>query len=798
MWKSYLKIALRNFWKQRLYSLINVFGLAIGLTAGIFIFLYVQDEWSYDKFHEKASRIYRITETFKNGDDFTTTAMTPYKIAPLVTAASSAVEAFTRLDTDAGSGETQIIQFGDKKIETQAITFADSTFFEVFSFPLLQGNAITALTNPNTVVLSKTQAAVVFDQQDPMGKVITIRDGFTGSSYDAMVTGIMADMPHNAHFHYDFLVSKATGDIIIPQRIDQWGWTSQYSYILLKEGHNITEVEKAMAEVKQKDAPDWFNKWSTFGTQPLIDIHLRSNVKDEIEANGNISNIYIFSIVGLFILLIASINYMNLATAHAANRAREVGMRKVIGAKYQQLIRQFLTESMLITSLALIVALIFVQLLLPSFNHLTIKSLSFQEVVRPNKLLIWVGIVLMIGLLAGSYPAFFLASFQPIKVLKGLFSKTGNQTLLLRKGLVVVQFAISIALIIGMLVIFNQWEYLRNKRLGIDTEQMLLIPIRSQSMLQSYRTFKQEMLNIPGVLGVTATSKTPLTEFGNYGVFDVFNEEDNYTVPGVGIDEDFVNVYGAEMAAGRNFRNFEADSNSIILNEAAVKLAGLKNPVGQIIKFNGDYKLTIIGVIKDFNFESLHKAIQPMYFYTTTGEFNTIAVRLRPQNINNTINQLQKTWEQFGFAENFSFTFLDEDITKRYETEARFLQVFTVLSALAIFIACLGLFGLAAYTAAQRTKEIGIRKVLGASVQSIVMLLSKDFLLLIGIAALIAFPVAGWAMNNWLESFAYRIEVQWWMLALAGIVALSIAILTISFQAIRAAVMNPVKSLRSE
>ncbi|MBK7871977.1 MAG: ABC transporter permease [Saprospiraceae bacterium] len=607
MWKNYLKIALRNFWNQRLYSLINVFGLAIGLAAGIFIFLYVQDELSYDQIHSKGDRIYRLTETFKNGDDVTTTAMTPYKIAPLLAEASPAVEAFTRLDTDAGRGETQIIKYGDKKIETQAITFADSNFFEVFSFPLLQGNAKTVLTNPNTVVLSKTQASLIFDQEDPMGKVIAIKDSYSNNSYDAVVTGIMKDMPHNVHFHYDILVSKATGDIIIPQRMDHWGWTSQYSYIILKEGHDIAEVESVMAEVKKKNAPDWFNEWCSFGTQALTDIHLHSNLKDEIEMNGNISNIYIFSIIGIFILLIASINYMNLATARAASRAREVGMRKVIGAQYRQLVRQFLVESMLITFLAFVVALLLANLLLPLFNNLTGKTLAFNDVVKPNMLLIWIGISIVIGLIAGSYPAFFMASFKPIKVLKGLFSKTGSQTLILRKALVVIQFSISIALIVGILVIFSQWEYLRTKRLGINTEQMLMLPIRSQRVLNNYQTLKQEIQRTPGVLGVTATSKTPVSVFSNYNVFDVTKEDDDYTLPIIGIDEDFTNIYSAEIVEGRAFRNFQLDSNSVLLNEAAVKLIGIENPIGQILKFGNTYQPTVVGVLKDFNFESLHK-----------------------------------------------------------------------------------------------------------------------------------------------------------------------------------------------
>lgn len=798
MYQNYLKIALRNFWKQGLFSMVNVLGLAIGLVAGIFILLYVQDEKSYDRFHQQGERIYRLTETFKNGEEFTSTAMTPYKIAPLLAAASPAVESFTRLDINAGSDGIQIIEHGDKKVESKAITFADSNFFEVFSFPLLKGNPQKVLKDPNTLVLSESQAAAIFGGKDPIGEAVKIKDGYSERTYQAMVSGVMADMPHNSHFHYDFLVSKATGDILIPNRINQWGWTSQYSYIVLKEGHSIAEVVRDMKQVKEKNAPDWFIEWCNFDAQPLLDIHLKSNLKDEVEANGSAANVSIFSLVGLFILLIACINYMNLATARAATRAREVGMRKVIGANYLQLVRQFLGESILVASFALVLALILALLLLPGFNQLTGKTLSTQAILNPRSLLIWSSLVVALGILAGSFPAFFLASFKPIKVLKGLFSKSGQQTLILRKALVVLQFSISIVLIIGMLVVYQQWDFLRNKRMGITTEQMLMLPIRSQKMLAQYPTFKKEVLQQANVLGVTASSKTPLTVFSSYGIFDVKSDADDYTVPGVGIDEDFAKVYGLEVTAGRNFYNFTADSNSVLLNEAAVKMIGVQEPLGQVLKFDDRYQPKVVGVLKDFNFESLHKDIQPMYFYPTTGNLNTISVRIGPNNIQETLAQLEKSWNALGLSESFSFTFLDDDINKRYEAEMRFLQVFTVLSALAIFIACLGLFGLAAFTAEQRTKEIGIRKVLGASVLGITNLLAKDFLKLILIATIIASPVAYYFMQQWLADFAYRIDIKWWMFGLAAALALGIALLTISFQSIKAALANPMKSLRSE
>lgn len=793
-----IKISLRRFGKQPMYSLINVLGLAMGLVAGIFIFMFVQHELSYDQFNDQGERIYRLTEAFKNGEEWTTTAMTPYKIAPLLAEYSPAVKSFVRFDTDIGRGDIQVIKYEENRYETSAITFADSTVFEIFSFPLVQGDPQQALSVPNAVVVAQSAAKAIFGDQDPMGKSISVTDEFTGNEFDVTVNGVMEDMPENAHIHYDFLISKATGDEQMPNRINHWGWTSQYSYILLEKGHDIGEVEKAMTDIKKEHAPDWFNKWAGFGTQPLLDIHLHSNVKDEVEANGSIWNVYIFSIIGLFILLIASINYMNLTTARAANRAREVGMRKVIGARYQQLVQQFLGESMLVTFLAFLVAITLTILLLPYFNQLTGKALTRADFWQPGLILSWTGIVALIGFLSGSYPAFFLASFQPMKVLKGFFSRNGRQTLVLRKVLVVLQFSISIALIVGIMVIYDQWEFLRNKRLGIDTEQMLMIPIRSANLLENYELFKQGSEKLPGVIGATASSKNPLSVFTNYGTFDVTTETDDYSIPGVGIAEDFAKVYDVEILNGRPFRGFAADSNAVLVNEAAVKLTGMENPIGQVLKFSENYQPTVVGVVKDFNFESLHAEIRPMYFYPTTGNLQVIALKITPENVAGTIDGLESLWSELGVEESFSFTFLDEDINRHYQSEALFLQVFTTLGIIAIFIACLGLFGLAAFTVEQRTKEIGIRKVLGANVTGLVALLSKDFLRLVLIAALVAFPIAWYAMDRWLENFAYRINIPWYVFVLAAVLAVSVAFLTVSFQSVKAALTNPVDSLKSE
>jgi len=795
MLQNFFKIAWRNFWKQKVYSVINVFGLALGLTATIFIFRYVQDELSYDQFHEKGERMYRITESFKNGEEYTTTAMSPYKIAPLLAEYSPAVESFTRIDTYV---ERQILQVGDEKHEEMSITYVDSTFFQNFSFQLLQGDPKTVLTEPYTMVLSEEKAQQIFGAENPIGKTIAMTRGYSAEKYQVEVTGVMETMPANSHFHYDFLLSMATADILIPNRIDSWGWTSQYSYIVLKKGHSIAEVEPLLAEIRDEHAPEWFQEWAYFGVQPMTDIHLKSQLKDEIEANGSMANVYIFSLVGLFILLIAGINYMNLATARAAGRAKEVGMRKVIGARRKHLIYQFLCESVLVSLLAFAVAIVAAELLLPFFNNLTGKSLDSALFDQPLQMAAGLGIVSLIGLLAGSYPAFFLSGFQPLKVLKGTLAKAGTQTLLLRKGLVVFQFAISIALIVGILVINQQWQFLRSKNLGIETEQTLVIPIQSQRLLENYDNFKQELLTHSGVLHVTATNKTPLSVFTNYATLELNGTERAYTLPYVAIDDDFFATYEAEVIEGRAFTTFQQDSNRVILNEAAVELLELENPVGTELTFGSGFEPTVIGVVKDFNFESLYSEIRPMYFFLSTGNLSFISMRIRPENVEATLAHLNSTWQQFDLDESLTYSFLDEDINSRYQAEALFLKIFTAFGILGILIACLGIFGLASYSATQRSKEVSIRKVLGAGAEQIAILLSKDFLKLVGLAFLVATPIAWFGLQAWLENYVYRIDLSIFTFALAGLMALLIALLSVSYQSIRTALMNPVHALKQE
>lgn len=798
MLKNYLKIALRNFWKEKGYSLINILGLAIGITTSMFILLFIQDELSYDNFHAKGDRIYRINESFKNGDSYTKTASSPYSIAQLMAENSAAVEDYTRI---AWGPDRYILKHGDEKFEESGFTFVDANFFETFSVPLIQGRASQVLVNPNSLVISEEKAQQYFGNEDPIGKHVTVTEGFRGIEMEAQITGVMEKMPHNMHFHYDLLMPMAAAEDSIMNGMQQsWGWTSQYSYIVLGEGQDVENVKPLLRELQLEHSPEWFQEWAFFDLQPMPEIHLHSDLKDEMEANGDMQYLFIFGIVAFFILILACINYMNLATARAMNRSKEVGLRKVIGAQRKQLLMQFLSESITISVLAFLVSVIFLELLLPYFNQLTGKELALSWLRQPQLLLTGLGITLFVGLLAGSYPAVFLAGFQPVKVLKGALSRYGKGSLALRKGLVVLQFSVSIVLIIGMFVIYNQWEYLRAKKLGIQTEQMLLVPFQSQRLIDNYRSFKAQLKQNPSVINVTATNKDPLSVFSSYNNFSLEGEEDQqYTLPQVAGDQDFFDTYGAEIVDGRGFTNYQTDSaRVIILNESAVEFIGLENPVGQKVVFSDTYQPTIVGVVKDFHFESLHNKIRPMYFYHSKNNYGTMSVRIGPENVDRTIAFLEKTWKDFQFEEAFTYTFLDEAINQRYLAEARFMRIFSIAAGLGILIACLGIIGLAAFSATQRKKEIGIRKVLGATVSQIALLLSKDFIILVGISFFIAAPIAYWAMSKWLANFAYQIQLSPFHFIVAGVASILIAWLAVGYQSIRAGLVNPVNSLKYE
>ncbi len=811
MFKNYLKIALRNLLRHKGYSLINIAGLAVGIACCLLILLYVQDELAYDRHHEKAGQIYRVVLDGRlAGKDFNF-AVASAPLAVILPKELPEVLASTRLQNRSGI----LVRYGEKRFTEDRIFYADSTVFGVFTMPLLLGNAQTALVQPNAIVLTATMAAKYFGDESPIGNTLTL------DNQDYQITGVMQDVPRQSHFHPDFLASMAT---LSDSRDQNWLSNNFYTYVVLPANASAKEFEAKLAAVVKKYADPQVKAAVGFGfdefiasggryrylLQRLTDIHLHSKLDVEIDpaGAGDIKYIYIFSAIAVFILLIACINFMNLATARSANRAKEVGVRKVLGSFRAQLVQQFLSESILISCTALLIAIGLAELLLPTFNHLAGKQLHAGFLASKLALLGLIGFGLLVGIIAGSYPAFFLASFRPVSVLKGKL-RSGAGSNRLRSGLVVFQFAISIALIAGTAVVQQQLQYVQSENLGFDKEHVVVIQ-KAGELKQQGQAFKQELLRSPNVMNASAASDVPGKWFDNTTVQAEGAPPDRLELFWyLSADEDFVKTLDMKIAAGRNFsKAFSTDSSAVIINETAGKRLGWTDAVGKKLVLLGrtpeeSLKFTVIGVLKDFHFESLRQKIRPMGLFLQGGlSFSLtpecVAVRIRPQNLPATLAFLENKWRLFVPHHPFEYSFLDADFDALYRAEQRTGKIFGTFSALAIFIACLGLFGLASFTTEQRTKEIGVRKVLGASVSQVVVLLSKDFTRLVLIALMIAAPVAYLAMNRWLQDFAYRINIGAWTFVLAGGLALVIALLTVSFQSIKAALANPVEALRYE
>ncbi len=808
MFKNYLKIAFRNLLRHKMYSLINISGLAIGMACCILILLFVRDELSYDRFHENSDRIYRLTRTTKMGDNTFAVVHTASAMGPTLQQDYSAVEKvvrFWRMRSDV------LLRFEENKFHEHGFYFADGTVFDVFTFPLKSGDPKTALQEPYTMVITEEMAEKYFGDADPIGKVISV-----DNNLDFKVTGVLSNIPRNSHFKFNFLASMASFEELASgyfKGLGAWFNNGFYTYLLFQENHDIPGLEKQLPAFVHKYMSESFSVVSKsayeldLNLEPLTDIYLRSNLSNQVEAVSDIRYVYIFSVIAFFILLIACINFMILATARSTRRAREVGVRKVLGAFRPQLITQFVCESTLLSIIALSLSLGMVDLLLPFFNNLAGKALSMGYFSNAFTWIVIIGITLLVGLLAGGYPSFFLSAFQPVKVLSGASKPGSRGQPRLRKALVVFQFAISIALIVGTAIISNQLNFIQNKKLGFDKEQLVVMPIKSGSMRQRYETIKSELLQYPNVLAVTAASGLPGQRLpaDSYPVFLEGKDGEDWVMRTTMVDHDYLETMEIKLTAGRDFsREFSTDASAgFILNETAVKALGWDEPLGKNITWeeggpNGTKEGRIIGVIEDYHYQSLHKKIEPLVLHIQANRFSTIAVRIQMENISETLAFLEDTWRKFDPDGAFDYSFLDEDLTNKYESEIKLSKIFSYFSSLAIFIASLGLFGLASFTAEQRTKEVGIRKVLGATVANVVTLLSKDFVKLVLLANLIAWPIAWYVMNRWLQDFAYRIDIDWWVFALAGGLALVIALLTVSTQAVRAALANPVESLRYE
>jgi putative ABC transport system permease protein len=808
MLKNYLKIAIRNLRKQRGFTFINIFGLALGLACCLLITLYVVDELSYDRFHEKASRIYRINSDIKFGGNDMHMAVSPDPMGPTLLKDYPQVENFVRLH---GRGTWLVKRTGQpNNLRENNIIFADSTLFDVFTLPLVSGDPKRALVEPNTVVISESAAKRHFGNQNPIGKTLLFDNEAT-----YRVTGVMRDLPTNSHFHTDFFLCMRSDNY-------EWGrWISNnhQTYILLKEGVDPQAFSRNFETVIQKylgpqalqfvgATIDQLRKSGNridYSLIPLTDIHLHSKQNIELAPNSDIQYVYTFSAVAIFILLIACINFMNLSTARSANRAKEVGVRKVLGSVQRQLIGQFMTESVLMAILSMILALVIVALALPFFNNISSKQLTIDNLFIPQFLPVLLALPLVVGLLAGSYPAFFLSSFRPISVLKGRIN-LGLKSAGLRSGLVVFQFMMSVILIVGTMVVYRQINFIQTTKVGFNRNQVLTVN-EAYALGNQTQTFKEEVLKLPGVTSGSVSGYLPVPS--NRSDSPLFPEGQIDQSKAVstqqwGVDFDYIPTLGMELKEGRNFsREFGSDSTGIILNETAVKVFGFKKPLGKRVMQMQDnqgkvYKTyTVIGVVKNFHFESLRQNIGSVALMMQPNQ-SAVSFRLSSQDIPALVKQIEAKWKQMAPGMPFDYSFLEDSFDSMYRAEQRVGQIVLTFSVLAILIACLGLFGLAAFMAEQRTKEIGVRKVLGATTTSIVRLLSKDFLRLVLIAILIATPIAWYGMNQWLKDFAYKIDVPWWVFVLAGLVAVIIAFATVSFQSIKAALTNPVKSLRSE
>jgi len=807
MFKNYLKVGIRNLWKNKSFSAINIIGLAIGLATCLLIVLFVQDELGYDRYNKNADRIYRVDGNIRFGGTDFITAVTPDPMGPTLVKDYPQVETQVRFRDYGGF----LVKKGNENIQQNRVIYADPTLFDVFTLPMLEGDAKTALTNPFSMVITKSTAQKYFNRTDVIGQSLIVND--TGHY---KITGVIEDMPSQSHFHYDFFASLAESN---ESKKNNWLSNNFNTYILLKPGVNPNTVESKFREVitryvypqaeqllntKSEDIEKSGN-YVKYSLMSLTQIHLHSNKVGELSPNSDISYVYIFSVIAFFILLIACVNFMNLSTARSSNRAREVGVRKVVGSLRTHLISQFLTESTLISFFGLLLAVLLVLLFLPYFNYLSGKEISLSVLsfswVLPSLFVL----MLFVGLLAGSYPAFFLSRFQPIEVLKGKFS-SGFRNSWFRSSLVVFQFAISIILIIGTAVVYNQLSYIQNKNLGYSRSQVLVIqncyPLGTQA-----KAFKDEVEKIPGVQGATMSGYLPTGPYrSDSPLFEdaTLDQHKAVSMQNWLVDEDYIPTLGMQIIKGRNFsRDFAIDSNAIIINESAAKLLSFKDPLNQTLYYVKSLETKelaqyhIIGVIKDFNFNSLKQEVTPLALFNIE-ERGSIALRVNTNNIPQLISQIENKWKAMAAGQPFAYSFMDDDFNAAYRSEQRVGKISISFAILAILIACLGLFGLVAYAAEQRTKEIGIRKVLGATVSNIIGMLSKDFLKLVLIASVIAFPIAWLGMNRWLQDFAYRISIGWWIFLVAGLAALAIALMTMSFQAIKAAIANPVKSLRTE
>jgi len=799
MFKNYLKIAWRNLLKNKGYSVINMGGLAIGMACFLMILMFINNELSYDNYHEKGEQIYRVVHHMGSAEAEDKWIWGNAPIGPALKEDFSEVTEKVQF-----SGRSDVLlKYNANAFQESNCFYVDATVFEVFTWPLLSGNHKTALEAPYTVVLTESTAKKYFGNEDPMGKVI---EGVGGRANDGKytVTGVMKDVPQNSHFNFDVLLSMSSFYQTRRGIFDAWGYVDFYTYFLVNNNFDLAAFQSKMPAFLDKHQTEEEKEYYyNVSFEPLKDAYLNSDAVRQPGTVGSLSNIYIFAIIGLFILVIASINFMNLATARSMERAKEVGVRKVIGAHKKGLVYQFLSESLIMVLVAAAIGLIVVVVCIPWLSAITGKQFSIYEVFGSYMLPLYIGVAVLTGLFAGSYPAFILSSFRPSRVLKGLVSSS-PQGVNLRKGLVIFQFTLSIALIASTVIVYYQLGFMLNKNLGFDKDQQMIIDFNwDGQILDNIEMVKTELKQLPEVSSVAGSRTVPGTHFPAAGTeIETVNGGMEHFEPFLyEIDFDFIPHYEIEMVAGRPYsREFVTDSvSAMIVNEAAVKSFGYADPADIIGKKFEQWgrEGIVVGVVKDFNYMSLHQEVAPLSMrYSRFGKY--LSLKIKTGDIQRSIAQVEQKWAELAPHRPFLYRFLDDSFNEQYQADFRFRKLFTLFSFLAILIACLGLFGLATYCAMLRTKEIGIRKVLGAEVSSIVALLSQDFIKLVLVSIFVATPLAWFAMNEWLKIYAYKININWWVFVLAGLVAVVVAIITVGYHAIRSARANPIKSLRTE
>ncbi len=801
MLRNYITVAIRNLLRQKGFAVINILGLTIGLTVSALIILYIVHELGYDRFHDNSEHIYRVAIDGEISGQPLNVAVSSPPFGPALKNDYPEIADFTRFD-QAGSS---LFAVGENKFYEEDVLYADSSVFGIFSIPLISGDPQTALSRSRSIVLSESTARKYFGEEYPVGQVLRFND-----QYDLTVTGVCRDYPDNSHFIFNALISFATRvEMAFEGYADAWGNLSLWTYIMLEENASLDSMEAKLPEF----LPRYFAEEITESSmrfdpylQPLTSIHLHSNLMAEIGANSDINYIYLLMAITLFILLLASINFMNLSTAKSANRAREVGIRKVAGAEKRNLITQFIGESVIISLISLFITFFLIEMILPTFNNITGKELDMQYILDWQMTLGFILLALVVGIFAGSYPAFYLSAFNPIRVLQGRI-RAGSSNSLLRNILVFVQFTISIALIIGTVIIYRQLDYIKNKNLGFDRENVIVFTLRNAESRRKGALIKNEFLKNPDVTGVSLTNGYPGGTLSGTGYFpEGYGDEDPWLLYGFDIDPDFVHKT-ARMAIveGRNIsEEFPSDSTSVLINETlARQLDWVDDPIGRTIESDrtDSVQYMVVGVVGDFHNQSLHSRINPVMLRFLRSDPRFILARIRGEDPRTVLAELELAWKEINPEIPFDYIYLDESIEEFYQFEDKIGKIFIYFTLFALFIAALGLYGLASFISEQRTKEIGIRKAMGSTVSKISIILSKDFAKPVLLANLLAWPLAWFTMRQWLQNFEYQTDMSWriaWVFALAGFAALLLALITVNIQTIRAATSNPIDSLRYE